>query len=481
MKKFFLFLFVAILLLVAVMLFNTFRFESKQVVADEIAVPALPDTALKHFQQAITYKTISFGYDIKPDSVQFVGFRKFLERTYPLVHSRLTREVVNFSLLFEWKGKNTSLKPVILMAHQDVVPIEPATQKLWEVDPFAGVVKDGFIWGRGTTDDKINLISLLESTEKLLAKGFQPERTVYFVFGHDEELAGRNGAMQVAKKMEEKGIKAEFIMDEGGMVTRSKIPGISNATALIATAEKGYLSIELGVQIPGGHSSYPAKETALDLITKAIVNLRENQLPHQITPAMEGFFDYLGPEMPFLQKVIFANRWITKPLLISIYAKSDQTDAMMRTTTAPTIIHSGIKDNVIPTVATATVNFRILPGEDSKQVLAHVKEVINDDRVKITVIGHINEPSKITDVQCFGFQRIAKIAKQNFGGAYAAPFLLIGATDSQHFAKVSDNILKFSPMIDPIGFHAVNERVSVESYQRALSFYEHLLRSLNWG
>ncbi|MFN8357046.1 MAG: M20 family peptidase [Spirosomataceae bacterium] len=479
MKKFVRFLLAALVVLVAVLLFNTLRFESKQVAVDETPIPTLPDSALKHFQQSITYKTISFGHDVKPDSVQFVGFRRFLERTYPLVHSRLQREIINYSLLFEWKGKNPHLKPVILMAHQDVVPIEPATQKLWEVDPFGGVVKEGYIWGRGTTDDKINVISLLESTERLLAKGFQPERTVYFVFGHDEEISGLNGALPIAQKMEKQGIKAEFIMDEGGIVTRNKVPGVSQPAALIATAEKGYLSIELSAQIPGGHSSYPAKETALDLITRAIVHLRENPPPQRITPAMQGFFDHIGPEMPFMQKLIFANQWLTKPLLISIFGKTDQGDAMLRTTTAPTIIHSGIKDNVVPTVATATVNFRILPGEDSKQVLAHVKEAINDDRVKITVVGHINEPSKVADVTCFGFQRIAKIAKQNFGGAITTPFLLIGATDSHHFANVSDNILKFSPMIDPIGFHGVNERVSVESYQRALSFYENLLRSLN--
>jgi carboxypeptidase PM20D1 len=479
MKRFFKYLFVALLLLIAVLLVNTLRFESKQIAVEELPLATLPDSALRHFQQALGYKTISFGYDTKPDSVQFTGFRQFLERTYPLVHSRLKREVVNYSLLYEWQGRNTSLKPIILMAHQDVVPIEPATKDLWEVDPFGGVVKDGYIWGRGTTDDKINVVSILESIEKLLAKGFRPERTVYLVFGHDEEVSGQNGAMPIAKLLEKRGVQAEFIMDEGGMVTRSKVPGIADPVALIATAEKGYLSIELGVQIPGGHSSYPAKETALDLLTKAIVKLRENQMPHRVTPAMQGFFDYLGPEMPFFQKLIFANQWITKPLIVSIYGKSDQTDAMMRTTTVPTIIQAGVKDNVVPTVAKATINFRILPGDSSRQVLTHVKEVINDERVKVTVIGHLTEPSKITNVQCFGFQRIAKIAKQSFNGAHTAPFLLIGATDSRHFEKVSDNIIKFSPMIDPIGFHAVNERVSVESYQRALSFYEHLLQSLN--
>lgn len=477
MKKLLKYLVFALLGLIGTLLFNTFTYKSKQTKVTEIAIPELPASALSHFQDAIKFKTISFSYDQAPDSVEFTGFRKFLERTYPLTHQKLNVERISYSLLYHWKGKNASLKPVILMAHQDVVPIEPATKNMWTVDPFAGVVKDGFIWGRGTTDDKINLISILESTEKLLLNGFTPERDIYLIFGHDEEVAGRNGAVPIANLLVKRGVQAEFILDEGGMVTQGKLPGISNA-ALIATAEKGYMSVEMEVNINGGHSSYPAEETALDVLLKAVRNIRENQMPIKITEATQDFFDNIGPEMPFLQKMVFANQWLTKPILINSFNKDPKTAAMLHTTTVPTMMNVGIKDNVIPTVAKATVNFRILPGESSDEVLKHVSKVINDKRVIIKTIGTVSEPSNVTDDKSYGFQHVATTAKQNFGGTTTTPFLLIGATDSRHFVKVSKDIIKFSPMIDPIGFHAIDERVSLESYRRSLSFFENLIRGL---
>lgn len=469
-----------LLALVAILFFNTFRYSSKQLSITAEKVAAVSDSALSHFQQAIQYQTVSFGYDIKPDSVQFVGFRNFLEKTYPLVHQKMSREIVGgYTLVYQWKGKNTDLKPAIIMAHQDVVPIEPATKNLWEVEPFGGVIKDGYIWGRGTTDDKINVIAELEAAENLLKNGFTPDRTLYFVFGHDEEVAGQRGALQVAKLMEERGIKAEFVLDEGGMIAKNKMPGIEKPMALIATAEKGYLSIEMEVNIAGGHSSFPSKETALDVLSKAIVAIREKQMPYTVSESVQNFFDHIGPELPFFTKLVFANQWLFKPLIVKQMATSDpKIEAMLHTTTVPTIVQSGIKDNVIPTIAKATVNFRILPGDDSKKVLEHVKNVINDERVKVTPIGTIMEPSKISNVTGFGFQKIAKHTKTSFDDAMVTPFLLIGATDSRHFINVTDQIIKFSPMIDPIGFHAVNERVSVESYQRAIHFYQSLFRDL---
>ena len=205
--------------MVAVVLVNTFRMESKQLQVNSLPAPEVNPTALQHFQKALAFKTISFGDSSLFDSIQFIGFRNFLETTYPNFHRKLTREIIaNYSLLYKWEGKNPELKPVILMAHQDVVPIEGATKDMWTVDPFGGEVKEGFIWGRGTTDDKINLISMVEAAEKLLSENFQPERTIYFSFGHDEEIGGK-GAIAAAALLKSRNIEAEFILDEGGIIT----------------------------------------------------------------------------------------------------------------------------------------------------------------------------------------------------------------------------------------------------------------------
>ena len=397
-----------------------------------------------------------------------------------LVHAKLQRETISgYSYIYKWQGKNESLNPFILMAHQDVVPIEESTIKMWTVAPFSGTVKDGYIWGRGTTDDKINLISILESSEKLLQENFQPERSVYFIFGHDEEIGGK-GAIKMAEILYTRNVKADMIIDEGGFVTNEKVPGMTKPVALIATAEKGFLSLEFSVNVKGGHSSMPEKETAIDILTKAIVKLRANPFEARFVTSTKDFMSALGPEMGFPNNMAFANPWLFKSMIIKNYEKSASGNAMIRTTAVPTIINSGIKDNVIPTLATAVVNFRLLPGDSSNFVLRKTIEIIGDKRVIIKPYSdNISEASGTTPVESIGYKRVDSLVKKSFKKVLSAPFLLIGATDSRHFTKISDDILKFSPMIDPIGFHGIDERVSLESYRYSLWFYEQFLRSCN--
>jgi carboxypeptidase PM20D1 len=479
-KKLLLLIFIALLILVGVVLFNTFTLESKQQQVEALPAPEISEGALKHFQHAISYKTISYADSTLFDSSQFIGFRRFLESTYPNFHSKLTREVVaSYSLLYKWEGKNAVAKPIILMAHQDVVPIEEATKEMWTVDPFGGEVKDGFIWGRGTTDDKINLISMVEAAEKLLKDNFQPERTIYFSFGHDEEIGGK-GARAAAALLKSRGIEAEFILDEGGIVTLEKMPGITKPLALLGTSEKGYLSLTLTVEVSGGHSSMPAEETAIDVLNKALVKLRSQPFPSNLTGSTLEGTAYLGPEMPFMQKMAFANQWLFKRLIISNYEKSPQSAAMVRTTMVPTIIQAGIKDNVVPTLAKATVNLRLLPGDLSEEVINEVRRKINDERVKVEYTkAFVSEASVVTSASSIAYQKVDEAIKKSLPETISAPFLMIGATDSRFFGEISPNIIKFSPMIDPIGFHGIDERVSLDSYKTALWFYEQLIGNSN--
>ncbi len=479
-KKTLLFLLVCALILIAVLLANTFLKSSKQIYAETVPAPEISPAALQHFKEAVAFKTISNSNPALFDSAQFIGFRNYLATTYPNFHARLQREIIkDYTLLFTWKGKNPALKPVVLMAHQDVVPIEEGTESLWTVDPFVSEVKEDFIWGRGTTDDKINLIGMLEAAEKLLATNFQPERTIYFSFGHDEEIGG-SGAIAVARLLKERGIEAEFVLDEGGIITNSQIPGITKPVALIGTSEKGYLSLVLSVEQAGGHSSMPAPENSIDILTRAIVRLREKPFEARFSESMNGFIESLGPEMPFLQRMAFANPWLFKGMIIGIYESSAAGNAMIRTTVAPTIIQAGVKDNVIPTLSTATINFRLLPGDKGEDVIKKVKEIIADERVSITMHnGFLAEASAVTPMSSVGYQKISTAIKSSYADLLTSPFLMIGATDSRYFGEVSPNIIKFSPIIDPIGFHGINERVSLESYKVTLWFYEQLLKGLN--
>jgi carboxypeptidase PM20D1 len=366
MKKILLAILLLLLIFIGIIAIKTINAPNLQSKITAIPAPALSDDALKHFQQSISYQTVSYGDVSLWDSLPFIAFRKFLETTYPLVHQQLKREIIsNYSYLYKWQGLDTTLNPFILMAHQDVVPIEESTKTQWNFEPFSGIIKDGYVCGRGTTDDKINLISILESTEKLLKENFKPARTIYFVFGHDEELGGKNGAKKIAELLESRKVKAELVMDEGGFVTDEKVPGVTKPVALVGTSEKGYLSIEFSVNKMGGHSSMPESETAIDILTKAIVKLRSKPFEAKFVESTKNLFEFLGPEMKFPNNMAFANPIIFKSIIVKNYEKSSSGNAMIRTTFVPTIIHAGIKDNVVPTLATAVVNFRLLPGDSS--------------------------------------------------------------------------------------------------------------------
>ncbi len=479
MKKILLAILLLLLIFIGIIAIKTINAPNLQSKITAIPAPALSDDALKHFQQSISYQTVSYGDVSLWDSLPFIAFRKFLETTYPLVHQQLKREIIsNYSYLYKWQGLDTTLNPFILMAHQDVVPIEESTKTQWNFEPFSGIIKDGYVCGRGTTDDKINLISILESTEKLLKENFKPARTIYFVFGHDEELGGKNGAKKIAELLESRKVKAELVMDEGGFVTDEKVPGVTKPVALVGTSEKGYLSIEFSVNKMGGHSSMPESETAIDILTKAIVKLRSKPFEAKFVESTKNLFEFLGPEMKFPNNMAFANPIIFKSIIVKNYEKSGSGNAMIRTTFVPTIIHAGIKDNVVPTLATAVVNFRLLPGDSSKHIFQKVKTIINDDRVVMKNLSLDSpEATPVSSATSAAFKTIDSIIKKSYSGVLTTPFLMIGGTDSKHFHGVSENIFKFSPMKDPIGFHTIDERVSIESYRHSLWFFEQLMRS----
>jgi carboxypeptidase PM20D1 len=472
------FLGAALLIVILVVLIKTFAFKSKQLDIATVAAPEYSKEQLDHFLGAIKFKTISYADAAMFDSSQFNGLHRYLKATYPLVHEKLSlKKIIDFSLLYKWEGSDPSLAPYVLMGHQDVVPIEEASRNLWTVDPFDGVVKQDSIWGRGACDDKINLVGIMESVEKLLKEGFQPKRTIYLAFGHDEETGGL-GAQALAAELKSQNVQAELVLDEGGIVTMDKVPGMTKPVALIGTSEKGYLSLELKVEKNGGHSSMPEKETALDIVTRAILTLREHPFKADFSPSTLGFIDHVGPEMPFLQKMVFANTWLFKSVVIGIYESSPGGNALVRTTAVPTIIHAGMKDNVVPTSVTAVVNLRLLPGDSSKWVIEQVKKIINDDRVKISAMGGFeSEPTDITSEDGPGYKIVDETIHKTFAEAITTPFLMIGGTDSRHMSGISRNIIKFSPMIDPVGFHGIDERVSTQSYKDTLWFFETLLRT----
>ncbi len=487
MKKLLLLVLLLLLLLAGVLIFNTLTIKSKQLAAKSDMPLQLPvdADAVKHLSGAIQINTVSSG-----DSLQmllakprFDTFIHYLQNTYPLVFSSLRDTIIGGrNILLKWQGSDTSLLPAILYAHMDVVPVEQSTLSQWQHPPFSGDVADSFIWGRGALDDKGSLISILEAATRCLQKGIKPARTIYIASGSDEEVGGKTGAEAIAQYCKVLQLHFGFYMDEGLLVAQGVVPNIKKDVALIGTAEKGYMTLELTVDMPGGHSSKPQKETALDFLVKAVKKVHDNTFDKTLTPSTSDFIDYLAAEMPMPYKLVFANKWLFKNVILSVYAKTDAGNALVRTTGVATVMNAGLQDNVIPTLVSAKINFRILPGQTAAGVTQKVTEIVSDPRVKITM-GEKSEPSQSTSADTWGFKLLQKTCAETFPDALVAPSLMIGSTDSKHFAGLTDATYRFFPTRmnnEAIGsIHGINERIKIPYFMETIHFYECLLGNMN--
>jgi carboxypeptidase PM20D1 len=358
----------------------------------------------------------------------------------------------------------------------DVVPVEPGTENTWEYGAYEGRIEDGFIWGRGALDMKNILVASMEAAEMLSAEGVRPRRTIYFAFGHDEEIGGQNGAVAIAELLESRGVRLDHVLDEGGAIAEGLVPGIDGTVALIGVAEKGFASVELTVEMTGGHSSMPPAQTAIGILSAGIQRLEANQMPLSFSGATEAMFDYLGPEMSFGPKLFVANRWLFAGLLKRMFGAAPEGSAMLRTTTAPTIFQAGVKANVLPSTARAVVNHRILSGESSADVLEHDRRTIDDDRVQVALVeAFVSEPTPVSDVDSESFRTLSRTIREVFPGAVVTPYLVVGGTDSRHYADVARNVYRFSGTLigaDDMGrVHGANERVAVDAYADLVRFF----------
>ena len=472
-----------VLLLAAVLVANTLRQGSRQV-----AVPALAklpvDTAAvaESMAQAVRAKTVSGLLDPAGTAVEFDALHAHLRSRYPHVHATLERKVVGgHSLLFTWKGSDDKAQPIALMAHQDVVPIAPGTEGLWKKPPFAGVIEDGMVWGRGTLDDKSNVITQLEALEMLLKAGIKPKCTIYFVFGHDEEVGGAQGAVKIVELLKQRNVRLAWVLDEGLAVTEGILPGVSKPLALIGLAEKGTVSLKLTATASPGHSSTPPGPgaSAIGMLSAALTRLDQKPFPGGVQGAAAEMFAAVAPELPFGQRLALSNLWLLRPVVEGMLGKSAATSAMMRTTTALTIVNAGNKENVLPGRAEAVVNFRILPGETTATVLAYVKGVVADERIAVEPLGPGSNPSRLSSSQSESYKLIERTVREVFPDSLVAPGLMLAASDARHFDGISDQSFRFMPVRfnseDLKRPHGTDERISVEQLADMVRFYHRLI------
>jgi carboxypeptidase PM20D1 len=481
-KKFAALAVVAALVLVAAVVVRTLLFESSAPLAPVAPIGQIDRVAaVEHLAGALRFPTVSTASAVSPSGHAFSELTRFLETSFPLIHQNLMREQAGtYSLLYTWQGSDSALPGILFIAHMDVVPVDPKSESLWTHAAFSGDIADGFIWGRGAIDMKSSVLGLLEAVEYLLRQGEQPKRTIFLALSEDEEVGGKNGSASLAALLKSRGVRLEFTLDEGSYIVDGALLGLGRPAALIGVAEKGYLTLRLSARAPGGHSSMPSRGDAITRIARAVQRLQDDQMPASLGGAVSPMLDALAPEMPFLQRAIVSNRWLFAPLLLKIMEGAPPTNALIRTTIAPTMIEGGIGENLLPSDATVTVNVRIRPGDTSDDVIAHVRAAIDDPEIDIERVGESNEPLPISSIDARGYAILQSAAAAIYPDTVIAPTLVIGGTDTLHYSALAENSYRFTPLrlgaSDLKRVHGINERIAADDYVHMVRFYAQVMQ-----
>jgi carboxypeptidase PM20D1 len=479
----------AILLSIAVVLgvivYNSISTETNQYPPDKNFVSQRigeDPVYYEHLSKLIQFQTVSFEDKDQIDLKQVTAIYNYIETNFPEFWSTMEKTPVgNYSMIFKWKSADPSSTalPILLMSHLDVVPAESAN---WTYPPFEGRITDTEIWGRGAIDDKQMVLGTLASVTHLIKRGWVPKRDVFISFGFDEEISGYQGACVVADYLRSQNLKFEFIHDEGMPVLDGVVPGVSLPTVPVGLAEKGALDMEVSLTGTAGHSSIPPKNTIIGILSRAVAALEANPMPAKFDGIGRLLMETLAPDMQFPLKGIFSNLWLFKPLVLRIFESKSSTNALVRTTTAVTIIKGGVKSNVLPNTAKVHLNFRISPLDNVQKVIDHVKSVFLgvDPRFEFNVIDSL-EPAPVSDPKSPTFQKFATVIRSSFlQEVLVTPGIMVGNTDTRHFWGLSDNIYRFAPnilnqeLVDTL--HNVNERISKQNLMSVINFYNQLLQ-----
>ncbi len=467
----------AIVVFLAVLIVRATAFKpKKQPELDTYEVKVDKDKAAADLSELVRCKTVSYRDPSLEDDAEFEKLIALLPSLYPNVNKacEFTR-LENRGLLFRWAGKNADA-PAVMMAHYDVVPVN---EDLWDTPAFEGIIKDGFVIGRGTLDTKVTFSGILFAANQLIGEGFVPENDIYFAFSGGEEVNGL-GAVRIVDYFEEKGIEPALVIDEGGAVVENVFPGVKVPCGLIGIAEKGMMDVKYTVKSQGGHASAPKPGAPIDRLASACRKMVENPFKLKLTAPAAEMFDTLGRYSSFVYRIIFSNLKIFLPVLDMICKKDGgEMNALMRTTVAFTQAQGSSATNVIPPEASLVSNIRLNPADDMDSALEYIKKTVGDENVEVTCMHGMN-PSRISRTDCEGFERVASAVASTWKGCIVAPYLMVQCSDSRHWGRISDRVYRFSAMDltkeERASIHGNNEKIRIDALGRTVEFYIRLMK-----
>ncbi len=435
------------------------------------------EEAAQHLSEVIQIKSLSSRIYEEIDFEPFFKIHQWLKETYPLIHQQANVEVINTgALLYTFKAKAPKKLPLLFMAHMDVVPIDEKTADQWKFEAFSGTIDNRIIYGRGAKDMKNQMVAFFEATELALKEGKEFDYDLYFCLGYDEENGGRNGMAKIVEHLKQQGIRIGTVIDEGGTINNG-VMGIPGDIALIGVCEKGFANVKITAQGAGGHSSMPPIHTALGKVCKAASLLEEHQMPIIVSDVFKEMMNILKP---FLPPEISSSLDVEDPIKVeAMVANMASANALLRTTTAVTMAQGAPAPNVLPSIASVMVNFRIIPGDSIDSLLKHIREVIGEGFE--LELQQRSEPSKISsmDEEYQLLQQTIKEVCPELKGA--VPFVMVGATDSKYFDDICDHIYKFGPFKcsdeELKTVHGVNEFLRFEDLELGIRFFYQMLHN----
>ena len=434
------------------------------------------DAAVDALTQLVRCKTVSYNDPALEDDAEFDKLISLLPTLYPRVFDICSvRQLPDRALLLRWPGKNHG-DPAVLMAHYDVVPVN---EENWEKPPFAGIIEDGILWGRGTLDTKATFNGIFSAANYLIGKGFVPENDIYFAFSGGEEVNGK-GAPNIVQYFIDHHIQPALVVDEGGAVVEKVFPGVKEPCGLIGIAEKGMMNAQFRTLSAGGHASAPKPHTPVGVLSAACKRVEDHPFHAHIEGPAAQMFDTLGRYSTLLYRVIFANMWCFG-WVIDLLGKTSggEMNALVRTTVAFTQMEGSSARNVIPPEAKMVANMRLNPADSVASALEHLKKTVKNPDVEITALESF-EPSPISETNCPAWDKVASAVASTWKGCVVAPYLMVQCSDSRHYGRLSNHVYRFSAMDmtseERATIHGNNERIRLESIAKAVEFYIRLMK-----
>ena len=461
----------------AVVAVRTLMFKPKaQPPVSQEAVDFDKDASVDALAQLVRCKTISYNDHTLEDDAEFEKLISLLPKLYPQTMRLCSLErLPDRALLLRWPGKQAR-DPAVLMAHYDVVPVN---EENWEKPPFAGIIEDGILWGRGTLDTKVTFNGIFSAAEHLISQGFQPERDIYFAFSGGEEVNGK-GAPNIVQYFIDHNIQPAMVVDEGGAVVENVFPGVKALCGLIGIAEKGMMNAQFRTQSAGGHASAPKPHTPVGVLAAACKRIEDHPFKAHIDGPAAQMFDTLGRHSTLLYRVIFSNLWCFG-WVIDLLGKTSggEMNALVRTTVAFTQMEGSSARNVIPPEAKMVANMRLNPSDSVASALDYLKKTVNDPNVEITALESF-EPSPVSRTDCEAWEKVSAAVAETWRGCIVSPYLMVQCSDSRHYGRISDKVYRFSAMDltaeERSTIHGNNERIRLDCIHRAVEFYIRLMK-----